>query len=490
MWPNIEFKVTDRLPKTSSTFDETLKSTDLAFLQYTSGSTGDPKGVMVTSGALLSNVDLIHDGFYKCFEDDGGIPSEIVGFSWLPQYHDLGLIYAAIAPFVGGWRMHMMSPLTFINNPLLWLELMSRHKVSWGVAPNFAFDLVTRRFIKAREKLGGQNPIPGLDLSCLHNLQNGTEPIKLTTRDTFSHVFVKYRLRRNWFHAGYGLAENVVGVCWIHRYHLSTPREEAKLPLVAVGSTKTFHSSLVMKIVDPKTLKEVEGGVIGELWIAGPSVAAGYYGQPDLSKEMFEAKLATSNMTFLRTGDLAFFQDDFLYICGRIKDIIIVNGVNYYPQDIEAAVQEASEAVRPGCVASFSRNEGAGDGMLEIVFEIRKASEQKAESICKDISSAVLAKIGLFPSLIVAIKEKSIPKTTSGKIQRRACRKSLNDCSLKKVFDWSTSIEVVENKNQSDSLTVDGASRVFGGDDSSTASMPVQEIPTDLPTDHLPQAAQ
>jgi acyl-CoA synthetase (AMP-forming)/AMP-acid ligase II len=272
MWPNIEFKVTDRLPKAFSTFDEAVKSTDLAFLQYTSGSAGDPKGVMVTFGALLSNVDLIHDGFYKCFEDDGGIPSEIVGFSRLPQYHDLGLTYAAIVPFVGGWRMHMLSPLTCIHNPLLWLELMSRHKVSWGVAPNFAFDLVTRRFIKAREKLGGKNPIPGLDLLCLQNLQNAAEPIKLATRDTFGHVFVKYGLCRNWFHAGYGLAENVVVVCWINGYHLSTPREEAKLPVVAVGSRETFHSSLVMRIVDPKTLKEVEGGVIGELWIAARSV--------------------------------------------------------------------------------------------------------------------------------------------------------------------------------------------------------------------------
>jgi acyl-CoA synthetase (AMP-forming)/AMP-acid ligase II len=129
--------------------------------------------------------------------------------------------------------------------------------------------------------------------------------------------------------------------------------------------------------------------------------------------------------------------------------------VNYYPQDIEAAVQEASEAVRHECVASFSRNEGAGDGMLEIVFEIRKASEQKVESICKEISSAVVAKIGLVPSLIVAIKETSIPKTTSGKIQRRACRKSLIEGSLMKVFDWSKSIEAVENKNQSDSLVLD-----------------------------------
>jgi acyl-CoA synthetase (AMP-forming)/AMP-acid ligase II len=217
-------------------------------------------------------------GLNRC--SDGGMPSQIIGFSWLPQYHDLGLVYAAIAPFAGGWKMHMMSPIDFIQKPLLWLELMSRHRVSWGIAPDFAYRLVTCKFIEARNRAGGKkNPIPGLDLSSIRYLTNTAEPVRLDTSANFSDLFCElYGLRDNWIHTGYGLAENVVGCCYIHGYHLSSPRDEDRLSLVAVGSRATFDASLAMKIVCPETCKECKDGETGELWIAGPSVAAGYYG--------------------------------------------------------------------------------------------------------------------------------------------------------------------------------------------------------------------
>jgi acyl-CoA synthetase (AMP-forming)/AMP-acid ligase II len=327
--------------------------------------------------------------------------------------------------------MHMMSPIDFVKNPLLWLDLMSRHRVHWGVAPDFAFHLVARKFIEARDKNRGKCPIPGLDLSCLHNLQNGTEPIKPSTAGIFNELFASYGLRKNWFHAGYGLAENVVGVCWIHGYHTSSPRDEDVAPIVAVGSKRNFHPSLVVKIVDTSNSEEVNDGVTGELWIAGPSVAAGYYRKPELTEQLFQAKMKAARSMetkrFLRTGDLAFFQNDKLYICGRIKDLVIINGVNYYPQDIEHAVQEASPAVRPGCVAAFSSSDTSdGAGGLEIVFEIRNQSSNNAADVIQKVRRSVIEIVGLVPFRIVAIKERSIPKTTSGKIKRRASRLSLH----------------------------------------------------------------
>jgi acyl-CoA synthetase (AMP-forming)/AMP-acid ligase II len=302
---------------------------------------------------------------FGCYEEDGGIPHQLVGFSWLPQYYDLGLIYASIAPFAGGGRMHYMSALTFIRNPLLWLELMSR--------------------------------------------------------------------------GGYGLAENVVGVCWIHGFHLSEPRGEEVSCLVAVGSRDTFHHSLVVKTVNRESLLEVEDGETGELWIAGPSVAAGYFKKPELTREVFQAKIngTGDNTTFLRTGDLALFQEGKLSICGRIKDLIIVNGVNYYPRDIEAVVQDASKATRPGCVAAFASNDTCDDGSLEIAFEIRRSTTANTNEILASVLRDVAQHIGLRPSRVVAIKENAIPKTTSGKIRRGATQSDLHNGKLATLFDWN-----------------------------------------------------
>ena len=447
MWPkDLDFKVTDSLRVEGKSgffksqqnrclaYDEmTFAPNDIAFLQYTSGSTGNPKGVMVTQSALLANVKWIHETAVT--NKYGYVPT---GFSWLPQYHDLGLIFNVIAPFAAGARMHMMSPLSFIKNPLLWIELMSRHKVEWSTAPDFAYQLVARKFQEAKKKTPvGQDPIPNLDLSSIVNLANTAEPTRLDTLMKFNEAFAPYKLRDNWYVGAYGLAECVVGVCWLNEYHLSTPRPEDKgVEYIAIGSRKEFYASLVVKIVDPVTQEELQDGQTGEIWISSPSVAGGYYGKQDLSEETFRARLkedrdvaySPKSATYLRSGDLGFFQNDYLFICGRIKDLIISDGVNYYPQDIEWAVQEATPAVRPGCVAAFSSNETSNDGMLEIVFEVRKAHLEKesAHDICFQVREAVIKRVGLIPSRVVAIPERAINKTTSGKIQRRKTRESLH----------------------------------------------------------------
>jgi acyl-CoA synthetase (AMP-forming)/AMP-acid ligase II len=470
LWPSgIEYKNTSKLGEKTTIglfslrsvrkdvhFDEeTISPTDLAFLQYTSGSTGDPKGVMVTFGALTANLKLIHDSCYQSYRKSGGIPEEIIGFSWLPQYHDMGLIYALIAPFATGWRVHMMSPLSFIKNPLLWLELMSRNKVTWSVAPDFAFRLVTRKFYEAR-KLSNQ-PIPGLDLSSIRYLQTAAEPIRLDTREYFDSTFKDFNLRDNWFCAGYGLAENVVGCTYLDEYVTTQdPGRGNDISLfVAVGHTRTFPSAQVLKVVDPQTLVEVADGAKGELWVAGPSVALGYYKKPELTKETFEAKIEGVDLTFLRTGDLAFFQEGYLYICGRIKDLIIINGVNYYPQDIEAVVQDASKAIRPGCVAAFASNDTGNDGSLEIVFEIRRSATVSANEILALVLSGVVQNIGVSPSRVVAIKENTIPKTTSGKIRRGATRSALHTEKLAILLDWNGNSQ--DDKIQPSADSLDGA---------------------------------
>lgn len=332
----------------------------------------------------------------------------------------------------------MMSPLTFIGNPLLWLELMSQHQVTFTLAPDFAYSLVARKFQKARSDLcigSSKDPIPGLDLSSLLYLGGCAEPIRPATIEEFGKVFGKYNLRNDWFNAGYGLAENVVAACYISGCFLSTPRVEDLGPLVAVGSRETFHPSVVIKIVSPQTFKEVEDGTTGEVWISGTSVASGYYRKPELTEKTFNAKIVDSSIPYLRTGDLAFFQDDKLFICGRIKDLIIWNGANFYPQDIEAAVHEV-EAVRSGCVAAFSTNDSGEDGHLEVVFEIRNGFVKAAKDVCALVRSQIHDKIGLPPHRLVAIKERTIPKTTSGKIQRNATRSALHQGLLDIVFEW------------------------------------------------------
>lgn len=453
LWPqNVSFKVH---PKKKFTVqkknnisvilqENPITSSDLAFLQYTSGSTGTPKGVMVTFGALNANVNNIISGAINIINDvnqtlDSRVYSkeDIIGLSWLPQYHDMGLVYAIVAPFAGGWNCNMMSPFDFIKNPLLWLQLMSDLRVKWSVAPNFAFKLVARKFLEAKKKLGTQNPIPDLDLSSIVFLQNAAEPIQNDVRDVFNETFGSYGLHTNWFGAGYGLAESVVYVTHIHEFKLSTLQPTKGQSNVAVGHRKNFSKGQIAKIVDPVTCTELSDNEIGELWLSGPSITAGYFGQPKLTSEVYHATIEGHDQVFLRTGDLAFFEDDYLYICGRQKDLVIVNGVNHYPQDIENAAQSIP-GVRPGCVAAFSSNDTSADGDLEVVFEVRNNFVHSVVDVVDSVRMKIIEQIGIVPTRVVAIKERTILKTTSGKIQRKANRIALHNDSHCIIYEYNS----------------------------------------------------
>lgn len=341
-----------------------------------------------------------------------------------------------IFPFVAGWRMHMMSPITFIQNPLLWLELLSKHKVNWNIAPDFSYQLVSRKFQEA--KASGREPIIDLDLTCITHFKTAAEPCRPETQQLLLENFGPYGLRNDFYVSCYGLAENVVGVSFVVGMRLSHPREEdADKMYVASGKKSLLYPSLDLKLVDPVTLCEVEDGLTGEIWLSGSTVTSGYYGKATLTESTFHAELIDKpGVQYLRTGDLAFYQSDYLYICGRLKDLIIYNGANYYPQDIEYAVQDASSAVRPGCIAAFAASEVENEADVQIVFEIRKSSEKDAQAVVNHVKLEIMKTTGLPLRQVVAIAERSIPKTTSGKIQRKATREALNSGILKVIYSY------------------------------------------------------
>ncbi|CAB9522495.1 Putative fatty-acid--CoA ligase FadD21 [Seminavis robusta] len=428
LWPSsIEFKVTDRLQHTkmdaslTSNFDLPAQ-TDIAFMQYTSGSTGMPKAVMVSYQNLSHQVSLIHYHCDMAFWPDW---EERIGFSWLPQYHDMGLLMKNLAPYAAGSRMHMMSPISFIRNPVRWVELMSKHKVHWCMAPDFSFRLVARKY---REH---KNP-PALDLSGLSGLGSAAEPVQPDTKAMFESVFQEHGLPEDWYGSAYGMAEHVAAITSRRGYVLSKPRpEDNGKQYVSNGIVSTHEKHVSLKIVDPSTCQEVDDGSTGEVWVASDGVVVGYFGKEELSKETFHAQLKGANpsVTYLRTGDLGFLQDGNFFVCGRIKDLLIINGANYYPQDIEFVTQAASKEVKPGCVAAFATSEMSDESSLEVVFEVRSDAATNAETVCAAVRDAIVQRIGLVPSKVVAISQK-IPKTTSGKIQRRATRTALHKGGL------------------------------------------------------------
>jgi thioester reductase-like protein len=392
------------------------------FLQYTSGSTSDPKGVVVTQENVISNGHAI-------------LEHRPIGVSWLPQYHDMGFIGYYLYPMITGGMTHGFSPLDFLKRPALWLRTISEAKGTITSAPNFAYDYCLRA-----DKVDPAE-IEGVDLSSLQVLMTAAEPVRASTYERFLERFSPYGLRAEAFHVAYGLAENTLAVTSYGRQILTANKKHLQAGTLRLETHEARNLNQVrlvscgqalegnrIRIVDPESRLALPEHGIGEIWIDGESKCEGYYRRPELSEEAFRARIVGEEDEgdgYLRTGDLGFLHEGELFVCGRLKDMIIIRGVNYYPQDIEAIVEESSSQIRKGCTAAFSVDrEGE---VLVVVTEVRNPKNLPAAD---EIARSIRTQYYIEPHTIAFLPPRTIPKTTSGKISRSQVKQRFVDGTL------------------------------------------------------------
>ena len=402
-----------------------LTPDSLAFLQYTSGSTSTPKGVMVSHRNLLANELAIQHAL--------GSTSETRLGGWLPFYHDMGLIGHILQPLYIGGSAALMSPISFLKRPLRWMQMIGDHRVTAGGGPNFAFDLCVRRITDEQ--------LATLDLSSWEQAGNGAEPIRAETVRAFTERFAPAGFRREAFFPCYGMAETTllvsgtpVGQAPIFRTAAADALEQGELRDVeGEENSRTLVSSGVItdfdvRIVDPESFEQQDDGHVGEIWVKGDSVATGYWKRPEINKEIFDAAISAADGStdrgWLRTGDLGVLDDGQLYVTGRLKEMILINGRNIYPHDVERAIQGLDPAFGAGGGAAFSVDDGAEH--LVLVQEIRPNAPSAAD-LPALISAArsLISREFTVAGSIVLVRPGTIRKTTSGKIQRTLMRKLL-----------------------------------------------------------------
>lgn len=429
---------------------DTWQATDItgstvAFLQYTSGSTTTPRGVMVSHNNLMHNLAVIQD----CWKIDEMVNP--VGVYWLPIFHDMGLILGLLSPLYSGYPTYFMSPVDFLQRPLRWLQALSDYRGTYSSAPNFAYELCLRRI--SREELSM------LDLSHWAGAGNGAEPVRSETLERFISYFSACGFSPTAFRPAYGLAESTLVVTSGHigettsiktiseqrleegySEAISEPGQRVK-QIVGCGGPGRGQR---VEIVDPETFQRCEDARIGEIWTAGPSVALGYWQRPEQTVETFQAYLANGEGPFLRTGDLGVFQDGNLFVTGRVKDMLIINGRNLYPQDIELTAEQAHPGIRAGNSVAFSL-ELEGAERLVILVEVHRHSRSEADvlekaeplsqanmqEIINNVRQAVADRYGIHTYKILALKPGGVLKTSSGKLRRLACREAFLQGTLK-----------------------------------------------------------
>lgn len=396
-----------------------------ALLQYTSGSTGNPKGVMLSAANLISNS--------RTLDIRMGTAEKHVGFTWLPPYHDMGLMGALLLSVYSGFTLVMMTPAHFVQRPLRWLKGLSKYRVTSSVGPNFALDLCVDTIT--------DEEVDALDLSSLKLLFCGAEPVRQATLDRFAEKFGAAGFSSTAYVPCYGLAEATLFISGKPERD-ATPRrlllDQKSLaaglirpatldaPATAIISCGTVATDHVMVVVDPETRQPLPPGTVGEIWFKGASVAQGYLNRPEASDEVFRAFIAgdPTDGPYLRTGDLGFMMDDELYITGRIKDVIIFAGRNLYPQDIEAVAQACHPAIRTNGVAAFAITRDDKEHLV-VVAEILRSAKLNAEDL-ENVEDAIAAAItlshGVAPHTVHLAPVSTIPLTTSGKVRRSACR--------------------------------------------------------------------
>jgi acyl-CoA synthetase (AMP-forming)/AMP-acid ligase II len=409
-------------PQVAPGFAESLNAAP-AYLQYTSGSTNSPRGVMIGHENLTGHLAGMAQGL--------GYSSSSVSVCWMPHFHDYGLVEGILLPLFNGTPSYLMSPFAFLKRPASWLEAISRFRGTHTQAFNYAWRHCVQR-VKPEQR-------PGLDLSCLESFGNGGEPIRPDTPEDFYRTFAECGLRREALAPVFGLAEATLLVTASPVGQAPVVTQFQGMPLVSCGPPLPETE---VAIVDPETLRRAEPETAGEIWVSAPGVAQGYYGCPEESERVFRARIQGESGTWLRTGDLGFLREGQLYVSGRLKDLIIIHGANHYPQDIEWTVQGAHPLLRADHGAAFSV-EVAGEERLCIVQEIERGelSQEDRAAVVNAVTLALGERHGLTLHRAVFIRRASIPKTTSGKIQRRACRQGLEEGSLRTVFAWPEPVE-------------------------------------------------
>ncbi len=422
---NLPVFATDRLNDglEESWRDPDAEADELSFLQYTSGSTAAPKGVMVSHGNLLYTAKDIDAGW------DYTPKSVLV--TWLPIFHDMGLICGIVLPAYKGFHCYVMSPVAFIQKPERWLAAMSKYRATHSAAPNFAYDLCVRKIAPAERQ--------GLDLSSWVVTLNSAEPVRRETMERFVEAFGPCGFRMETFCPGFGLAEATVKVTSSNKGDhptflelRSSDLEHNRVVVVDESERGPGVVSLVgngaaildteVVIAHPENRARCGPLELGEIWVAGPCVAQGYWRRPDETEHTFGAHLDTGEGPYMRTGDLGFLDaNGEVYCAGRIKDLIIIRGRNFYPQDVELAAEGSHAAVRPGCSAAFSADVEEEERLV-VVCEVDPRKAADPDEVLGAVKQAVAEEFELMPYAVVAVPPRTVPKTSSGKIQRRACR--------------------------------------------------------------------
>jgi amino acid adenylation domain-containing protein len=413
-----------------------ISESTLAFLQYTSGATGNPRGVMVSHGNLIHNSTLLQQAF--------GYDSNSYCVSWLPVYHDMGLIGGVLQPLFGGYPCTLMSPASFLRRPVSWLRAISRQRNVISGAPDFAYRLCVSK-ISSEERID-------LDLSDWRVAFNGAEPIRYETLKEFTATFESCGFRPEAFYPCYGLAEStlivsggqrgrapviktVVAKALENKRWIESEEQNNGTGRTLVASGRTLLDQQIV-IANLDSLTRCEPDEVGEIWVSGQSVAKGYWNRPQETAHAFMAHLAdTAEGPFLRTGDLGVARDGELFVVGRLKDLIIIRGLNHYPQDIESTVERCHAGFQPNGVAAFSV-EVAGEERLVVALEIRPRNYAESEDLIRLIRQEVAEIHDVLVYAVSLVRTGSIPKTSSGKIQRYACRTSFLNDDLRIVKEW------------------------------------------------------
>ena len=432
--------VTDEVPDAlAERWQEPVISADtLAMLQYTSGSTSRPKGVMLSHANLVANVRAIHQAF--------GIQHEDSSVFWLPMYHDMGLVGGVLVPLFAGATNISISPATFLQSPITWLAAISKYRATVSGGPNFAYDLCIRKVTDEQRAT--------LDLSSWALAFVGAEPIEPGTLARFAAAFAPCGFKPGAFYPCYGLAEATLMVSGPRRGSGATVGtfDDAALTenrvepvpndapharrLVACGSPV---GGLRVVIADPHSCAEAAPGHVGEIWVAGASVGQGYWRRPGQTRRSLDARLSdTGEGPFLRTGDLGFMAEGQLYVTGRLDDLIIVRGLNRYPQDIEATARGSHPLLESGYAAAFVADDH-GPQLLVLVQEVARKGEVDFVSLLDAVRGAVLDEHGLALDAVVLVRSGTIPRTSSGKVQRHACRAAFLAGELKALAEYSGS---------------------------------------------------